>query len=210
MTGRNPEAPRPRRVGLFGGTFDPPHLGHERVASDVADALDLDRVLWVPAGAPPHKSDQALAPPASRLAMVRAAVTADARFEASAIEIERPGPSYTVDTLRALRAELGDAELYVILGADQYRALGEWREPEEILRLGRLAVMDRGGASARDARPAALAATTLERRAVFVPVTRVDLSSTGVRAAIASGAGTAGMVSEAVRRIIDRERLYRP
>lgn len=174
------------------------------VAQDVADALSLDRLLWVPAGYPPHKRERSVSPGGVRLAMVRAAAAADARFEAATFELERPGPSFTVDTVRALRAERPGAELFLILGADQLAAFDTWREPEEIGRLVRLAVMDRGSASAASAARAQPVAAS----AVVVPVRRIDVSSTEVRARVREGLDVTDLVPAGVREIIERERLY--
>ena len=206
-----------RRIGVFGGTFDPPHIGHVAVARDVADRLGLDRVLWIPAGAPPHKPAGAGASAAARLRMVERAVTADPRFVACAIETERAGPSYTSDTLRGLRGELGAVELFLILGVDQYRALDSWHEPDAILRQATLAVMDRGGESAHDvsAPDAVTRAEASDRDRVrsggvlFVPVRRVDVSSTDVRARVAGEEPFGHLVPEGVGAIIDEEHLYR-
>ena len=204
------------RIGLFGGTFDPPHLGHTAVAADVADALGLDRVLWIPAGAPPHKDPDQPSPSRHRLEMVRAAVRADPRFEASPIEIERPGPSYTVDTVRAIRERYPRAELFVIVGVDQYRALDDWRDPREIVKEARFAVMNREGASPDRYRPRVL--DGMERGplasgslppVVFVPVRRVDLSSSAIRERVRVGLTVAGLVDREVERILERESLYR-
>lgn len=213
----------PQRVGLFGGTFDPPHCGHVAVARDVADALRLDRVLWIPVGEPPHKDPAGASPPGVRLEMTRAAAAADPRFEVSTIEIERPGPSFTVDTVRAMRGRIPDAELFVILGVDQYRELDGWRDPAGILEHARLAVMDRAGASADAVHPRATAG--MEKRAlepgglgrlppvVFVPVRRVDVSSSDIRARLGRAGGSGeqaleAMVPAEVRAIIEREGLY--
>jgi nicotinate-nucleotide adenylyltransferase len=136
--------------------------------------------------------------------MVREAVRGDPRFEVCTLELERPGASYTIDTLRALRSELPDAELFLILGADQFRAFDTWRDPVGVSRLARLAVMDRDGESAR-----ALAGHALGGRgAEFVPVRRVDISSTLVRAAAREGQDLEGWVPDGVGAIIERERLY--
>ena len=229
-TDRDPEAKaRPgRRVGLFGGTFDPPHNAHVSVARDVTDALRLDRVLWIPVGEPPHKDAWEPSAASSRLAMVRAAASADHRFEVSAIEVERSGPSYTVDTVRALRAQLGDADLFLIIGVDQYRAFDAWRDPAGILEHACLAVMDRVGESARSVCPEVL--TVSERhardgspgpdeievsagppvtRVVFAPVERIDLSSTEIRKRVRAGDDVSRLVPAPVLEIIEREGLYR-
>ena len=195
----------PIRLGLFGGTFDPPHDGHVAVAKDVADALQLHRLLWIPAGEPPHKAQHQITPASLRIEMVVAAAAGDARFEVSEAETERAGPSYTVDTLGVLRDRFPHATLYFIVGADEYRALDSWREPEQVLELARLAVMDRGGASAADIIPDVAGADAAD----FVPVERIDISSTQVRAHVSAGHHAADLVPAAVAAIIEREGLYR-
>jgi nicotinate-nucleotide adenylyltransferase len=193
------------RIGLLGGTFDPPHVGHVTVARDVAEALSLKRVLWVPAAVPPHKQDHVLTPDAIRMEMVQAACETDGRFEACDIELERGGVSYTVDTLRALRGRWPDSDLYLILGVDQFRTMDTgWKDPDQVLRLATLAVMDRDGAAAREAVPEVPGAED----ASFLPVTRVDVSSTEVRGAVREGRGVSGMVPAGVMEIIEREGLY--
>ena len=200
-----PEGALPLRLGVFGGPFDPPHVGHVAVARDVADALALDRVLWIPAGAPPHKRGDAVSPAGVRLAMVRAVAAADPRFEASALETARPGPSYTVDTLRALRDLHPAAELFLILGADQLRTFGRgWREPAEILRLATLGLMDREGEVARGVAPDLPGMG----RALHVSVKRVDVSATRIRAAVAGGEDVSGLVPAGVLDVVRREGLY--
>jgi nicotinate-nucleotide adenylyltransferase len=177
-------------------------VGHVAVARDVADALDLERVLWIPAGDPPHKRGS-ITPGATRLDMVRAAAAADPRFEVSTVELDRPGPSYTIDTLRELRRTLPDADLFLIVGTDQFASFATWREPAAVAELARLAVMDRSGDRAADVEPGVPL-----RDAVFVPVRRVDVSSTDVRARRRAGEDLSDCVPEGVRAIIERERLY--
>jgi len=194
-----------RRVGVFGGTFDPPHVGHVAVARDVADALALDSVLWIPARTPPHKTDREISPAPVRREMAAAAAAADPRFEVSDVELEREGPSWTVDTLRLLRARDPEAKLFLILGADQVRTLDTgWREPEEVLRLATLAIMDRAGSSASEAAPELPGM----EGAVHVPVTRVDVSSSGIRARVRAGGDVAELVPPGVLEVILREALY--
>lgn len=188
------------RLGVFGGAFDPPHLGHLVAASEAADALRLDRVVWVPAAVHPFKRGQVGASAALRLELVRAAIAGDARFAADGLELERGGPSYTVDTLRALHARHPGAELFFLTGADNLRELHLWREPDEVARLARLVVVSRGGEGApADARYPAEA----------VAVTRVDVSSTGVRRRVAAGETIRYLVPDAVRALIERHGLYR-
>jgi nicotinate-nucleotide adenylyltransferase len=170
----------------------------------VADALGLERVLWIPAGDPPHKRDHPLTPAGSRLALVRAAAAADPRFVVSTVEIDRPGPSYMVDTVRELEQTYPDADLFLILGVDQFRTFGSWRGPEEIVRHVRLAVMDRDGTAAVNFAGQVPGGAD----AVFVPVRRIDVSSTDVRARCHRGEDISDSVPADVRAIIERERLY--
>ncbi len=188
------------RIGVFGGTFDPPHTGHLVVASDACGALGLDRVLWIPSAVPPHKVKTVQAPAEARLEMVRAAIAGDPRFEADDLELRRPGPSYTVDTLRDLAARHPGAELVLLIGADNLREIPGWREPGEILRLARVAVLSRDGAGVPPDAPVP---------AVPVPVTRVDVSATEVRRRAAAGETIRYLVPDAVRALVERRGLYR-
>jgi nicotinate-nucleotide adenylyltransferase len=190
---------RHRRIGIFGGTFDPIHIGHLLVASDAYEALSLDRVLFVPAANPPHKPRGPVADAMRRVAMVRAAIEGDARFAVDDLEVRRGGTSYTVDTLRELQTREPDAELVFLLGVDQFRALDSWREPREVSRLARLAVFARGGEAPDLSGP---------YEGIPVPVRRVDVSATEVRARAAAGRSIRYLVPEPVRRIIEAERLY--
>ncbi len=188
------------RIGVFGGTFDPPHLGHLVVAADVFEALRLDRLLLVPSAQHPFKGSSVRATPELRVEMIRAAVEGDPRFEVDEVELHREGPSYTVDTLRALRERYPDAELFFLIGADNLRELPAWREPEEVVRLATLVVMSRGGEHAGSGAPYPAAA---------VNVTRVDISATEIRRRAGSGRSIRYLVPEAVREIVARELLYR-
>jgi len=195
-----------KRIGLFGGTFDPPHVGHVTVARDVANQMHLDEVVWIPAALPPHKQELRLTPGPVRMRMVREACREDSRFDAWDVELARGGISYTVDTIRAAGVRWPGADLVLILGVDQFRTMAtDWREAPTVVALATLAVMDRHGDSARRAIPDVPGA----ERAVFVPVTRVDVSSTEVRAAVAAGADTAGRLPAGVMAIVRREALYR-
>ena len=188
------------RLGVFGGAFDPPHLGHLVAASEVAQALALDRVIWVPSARHPFKQGRMGAEAAVRLEMVRAAIAGDPRFEADGLELEREGPSYTVDTLRALRARHPGAEIFFLTGADNLRELHLWREPDEVVRLARLVVVSRGGEGVpAEARYPARA----------VGVTRIDLSSTEVRRRVGAGETIRYLVPDAVAALIARHGLYR-
>ena len=188
------------RLGVFGGTFDPPHLGHLIAAQELHHQLGLDRLLLMPASVPPHKRDRQVSPAEIRLEMLRAAVVGDERFEVSELELRREGASYTVDTLRELRAEHPDAELFVAIGADQVSELDTWREPDEIAKLATVVAFARSGQAVPSSRR--------EVRRVEVP--ELHLSSTLIRARVADGEPVRYMVPAAVERIIRRRGLYGP
>jgi nicotinate-nucleotide adenylyltransferase len=189
------------RLGIFGGTFDPPHLGHLLVAIDAFEALALDRLVFVPTGRQPLKADVTTAPGAARLAMTRRLVADDARFAVDAMEIERDGLSFTIDTLHAFAARDPEAERYFLLGADAWRSFPRWRSPDEIMRLATVVVLTRGG------EPIGPAASGLRAPRVL-PTRRIDISSTEIRSRIRAGLSLRGFVPEAVRDYIEANGLY--
>ena len=189
------------RIGLFGGTFDPPHLGHLIVAQDVFQQLSLDRLRFMPAATPPHKRHLRVTAPALRLAMLRAAIDGDARFEVEEIELNRAGPSYTVDTLEELVARAPGDELFFVMGEDQFRELATWRSPARVAQLARLVVLSRDGSDI-----SRLAADFPHRA---LAVTRVDLSSTEVRERVRTGRPIRYLVPASVEAMIVAEGLYR-
>lgn len=210
-----------RPIGVLGGMFDPIHLGHLRPALEVAEALDLEVVRLVPCGQPPHRAAPVGAP-ALRRRLCEAAIADEPRFALDPRELERPGPHYTFDTLAALRAELGpDRPLVLLLGADAFAGLDRWHRWQELVALAHLAVMRRPG----HALPAsgAVAALVAERRAdaaaalaarpagaVWVQeVTRLEVSSTEVRARLARGASARWLVPDAVWEILRSSGAYR-
>ena len=139
------------RIGVFGGTFDPIHNGHLVVAEECRERLNIDRVLFVPAGLPPHKQARTLTSPHHRMAMVRLAIASNPRFEASSIELGRPGPSYSVDTLRQLRQNQRDGtDVFFIMGADSLKELPSWHDPAGLIASCRLVVVSRPGSPAVD------------------------------------------------------------
>lgn len=191
------------RVGVFGGTFDPPHVGHLLVAADAADALALDRLVWVPAATQPFKAGEDVTAATHRLAMTRMVTEADERFACDGLEIERGGLSFTVDTLRTLTAQDSGATWFLCVGADAFRGFPRWREPEAIARMATVAVLAREGAGAESAALAAVPG------ALEVPVRRVDVSSTEVRARVRAGRSVQGFVMEPVAAYIAAHGLYR-
>src|SRR5215510_919272 len=123
----------PERIGIFGGTFDPPHLGHLILASEAQDQLALTRLLWTLTPEPPHKQDQPITPVEHRLAMVNLAIEDNPSFELSRVELDRPGPHYTLDTVEIIADQYPEADITPILGSDSLRELPTWRQPKEIL-----------------------------------------------------------------------------
>lgn len=189
-------------IALFGGTFDPPHIGHLTVAQDAFDALSVRRVVWIPCGRPPHKPPLRPASPEIRLEMTRAAVAGDDRFRVSDREVRRRGRSYTVDTLRDLVAADPASRLFLLIGPDQAAAFRGWRQPDEIAGLARVVVMVPGGRSfGRVPSPG----VEHER----LPVTRIDVSSSEIRTRFSEGRRLRYLVPDPVRAIVEREGLYR-
>ena len=190
------------RIGIFGGTFDPPHVGHLLAATDALDLLALDRVVWVPVAQQPLKTGQPVTPGSDRLAMVRAAIGGVSRFSADALELERGGLSYTVDTLRAFhaRGQDGPLALFLLLGADAAATLPKWREPEAIAQLSEIVVLTRDTAEPAHAWPAAWR---------VLATRKVEVSSTEVRARVATGRSIRGFVPDAVAEYIAAAGLYR-
>ena len=190
------------RIGLFGGTFDPPHNAHLALARAALDALGLDEVRWIPAGAPWQKA-RSITPAAEREAMVRAAIEGEPRFVLDRSELDREGPSYTLDTVRALAALHPRTEWFLIIGADQYAGLHTWRGWQDLLGLVTLAVANRPGSL-----PGVDAAVQrVPHRAVPLPM--LDISATDIRARVARGEPVDILVPPAVARYIDQHGLYR-
>lgn len=185
---------------MFGGTFDPIHRGHVQVATAVGDALGLDRVLVVVANEPWQKQGRPVSPAEDRYAMVAAALDDRPGLEPSRIEIDRGGPSYTVDTVHQLLAHDPGAEVVVVVGADVVSTLDTWHEHEALRTLVTLAVVDRPGAPVVDPPPG--------WRAVHVAVDPVDVSSTELRARLGAGESVEDLVPEAVIRCVSERGLY--
>jgi nicotinate-nucleotide adenylyltransferase len=182
------------RIGVFGGTFDPVHVGHLAIANAALDDLALDRVHFVPAQRSPLKHDAPIADAGDRLAMLAAATQGEPRFRVSRLEVDREGPSFTVDTLEALR---GDGELFLILGSDAYADFERWQSPARIRDLATIVLA---------ARPGAPRAPTAVR---MLDSPLMDISSRELRARAARGRSLRYLVPEAVLRYIEEHRLYR-
>ena len=187
------------RVGVFGGTFDPPHLGHLALALAAQRRLGLDRVVFVPAGDPPHKTRRRISPAADRLAMTRLAVRGHPGLEVSSEEVRRAGRSFTVDTLRRFAARDPRTRLYLLLGSDSLEEFATWREPEEIRRLATLVVARRPRHPARGR----------DRGVVRLDNAEVDVSSSQLRARARAGRPLGEQVAPAVARYVASHHLYR-
>ena len=197
-----------RAVGILGGTFNPPHLAHMVCASEARAQLGLDLVLLVPTGVPPHKPMDQEPGPRHRLEMCRLAAGGRRDWLAvSSIEIDREGPSYTVDTLREIHATYPGDELTFIVGGDMAWSLPSWREPEAILELASVAVAERAGARREEVR-ARLAGMAGAHRITYIDVPRLDISSSGLRRRVREGRPIDYLVADAVADYIEQRRLY--
>jgi nicotinate-nucleotide adenylyltransferase len=196
------------RLGILGGSFDPPHVGHLAAAREVAEVLELERVLLVPAARSPHKLGEgdAPAPDALRLRMLEAAVAGDPLLGVSDLELRRGGVSYTVDTVRELADRAPESRLFLLLGADQWERFSDWRKPHEIARRATLVVMTRAGEGAAAA--AGAHGSSLPGEVLEVSVPRIDLSSSDIRARVSGGRSIRYLVPDEVRRIIEDAKLY--
>lgn len=213
------------RLGIFGGTFDPVHLAHLRCAEEARETLHLDRVLFIPAAAPPHKRHRPVAPAAHRLAMLRRAVAGHPAFRVSAMELARSGPSFSVDTLRRLRAQLpGSTQLVFLLGLDAFREIHTWKDYRTLFTLADFAVFARPGYALRSFRAVLPVATrgdfcygrdrqTLKHKSGsqvrFLDLTALDISASTIRERVRRAQSVRYLVPLPVERYIARHRLYR-
>lgn len=196
------------RIGIFGGTFDPIHVGHLIVAEIMLYELNLDRLDFLPAGSPPHKPPRAPAADQDREAMIRLAIAPEPRFHLSRVDIERPGPSYTADTLKIMQAELpDDTDLMFLMGQDSLRDFPNWRLPREIAQLARLGVARRPGVD--------VTISDIERvvpetagRVELVDVPLLDIASSDIRERIRTGRPYRYQVVPAVAEYIHERGLY--
>jgi len=197
------------RLGIFGGTFDPPHLGHLILAETAADTLRLDRVLFVPAADPPHKAATSIRTTADhRLAMVQLAIKDNPRFAISRVDLDRPGPHYSADMLRLLSAEHPNTALFFLIGADSLADLPTWSRPREVFELACLGVMRRPGVepdvfALEDQLPG------LRRRMVWIDAPYIDISASDLARRIATGRSVRYQIPDSVCQYIEQHALYR-
>jgi nicotinate-nucleotide adenylyltransferase len=196
------------RIGVFGGAFNPPHLGHLVCAQEVLLQLELERVLFVPVGQAPHREIDDDPGPEVRLGMVELAIAGDERFAVSRVEVDREGPSYTSDTLELLGSESPDDELFLILGGDQAAALPTWHEPEQVLERATVAAVERVGWS-RSAIGIKLARLRGADRVRQLDMPVIQISSTGIRRRVREARPIRYLVPPAVEEYIGAHELYR-
>jgi nicotinate-nucleotide adenylyltransferase len=196
------------RIGILGGTFNPPHLGHLVCAQEAYVQLGLDQLVLMPACKPPHKTVDDDPGIEHRLQMCRLAVAGDeSRFEVSELEAQTPGPSYTVDTLARLRSSRRDSELFLVVGGDVAAGFASWREPERVLSLATLAVAARPGTSKARVQ-SVLSGVRGGESWRFFQMPEIGISSTMLRERIRRGSPTRYLMPEAVRSYVDGHRLY--
>lgn len=195
------------RIGILGGAFNPPHIGHLICAQEALVQLGLDRVVFVPVGTAPHRELQPDPGPDVRLDLVERAVAGDERFSVSRIELDREGTSYTVDTLRALRAEAADDELFLILGGDQAAALARWHEPEEVLSLATVAIVERASWS-RNAIGIRIGGLSGARDVRYLEMPAIHVSSSLIRRRVGAGQPIRYLVPDGVAEAIELGGLY--
>jgi nicotinate-nucleotide adenylyltransferase len=195
------------RLGILGGVFNPPHLGHLVCAQETMVQLELDRVVFIPVGRAPHRELESDPGAEARLEMVELAIDGDARFASSRIEIDREGPSFTADTLRELRRQSPDDELFLILGGDQAAALPDWHEPEQVLELAHVAVVERTNWS-RNAIGIKIGRLRGVERIRYLDMPVIQVSSSAVRRRVAEGRPIRYLVPDAVTDYIEANDLY--
>ena len=211
----NPTAARPdrdagpRRIGVLGGTFDPPHIGHLWLATLAADALDLDRVLFMPAAQPPHKGGRLISRATNRLLMTRLAVNPNPSFELTAIEMERPGPSFTIDSVAELKRLHPDTELFLVMAADSLAQIDTWREPDRLLDEVEWAVGPRPGSELPDASALEDRFGEHASRIHLLNGPSLDVSSSAIRRRVAAGHTIRYLVPRDVEELIIDRKLYR-
>jgi nicotinate-nucleotide adenylyltransferase len=201
------------KIGVFGGTFDPVHVGHLIIAEQCRDQSELDQVWFIPAARPPHKQDRPLTPFGQRVEMLALALAGQPAFRIDQLEKDRAGPSYTADTLDELRRQHPAAELWLLLGSDSLADLPHWREPLRIIRQAGLLIWIRPGWPTYDGtelRRMLSLSDELELRQQVVYGPMIDVSSSDLRRRVAEGRSIRYLVPRAVERYIQEKRLYRP
>ena len=190
-------------TGLMGGTFDPIHIAHLIIVADALDRLELDRVIFVPSARPPHKRGDDVTSVEHRLEMVRLAIEGDPRLAVSDLEARRPEPSYTIDTIRQFRSELGEAErLFFVMGGDSLAQFFTWKDPLDLLAACEFVVVPRPGVGPDEGDPRIL------EKVHRLDAPLIDISSSDIRERVRTGRSIRYLVPEAVRDYIEKKNLY--
>ena len=198
------------KIGILGGTFDPIHNGHLAIAEEARTYLNLEEVLFLPAGQPWMKSDQAILPANHRLEMIRLAIEGRPYLELSTIEVEHQGPSYSVDTVARLKANSKeDSDLYFIIGWDNLAQIPRWKDPAKLIKLCFLVAIPRPGYDRPDIKKLEAEIPGISKKAIFMDKPWVDISATDIRNRVAQGLSIKGLVPEKVARYIKENGLYR-
>jgi len=196
-------------IGILGGTFDPIHVGHLVIAEEARVKLGLAKVLFVPAGRPWLKVNHVVTLAVHRVEMVRLAITGNSYFELCTVEVEHPGPSYTIDTMTALQSQLGAQSFFFILGSDSLAGLHLWKEPVKLVQMCRLAVVPRLGLSLPDLKSLELSVPGVSSNIVQLDTPIIGVSSSEIRQHVAQGLSIRYLVPEKVEKFIAEQKLYR-
>ncbi len=198
------------KVGILGGTFDPIHLGHLIIAEEARCRLDLDKVIFIPSGRPWMKANRSIAPAEHRLAMIKSAIASNPHFDVSCIELDRSGPTYTVDTLVQLWTELGYTSLmYLLVGWDSLRDMSKWKAPLRISKMATVVAFPRPGYEKPDVSGLEADAPGLSARLVMLDGPFIGISSTGIRQRVAAGQSVRYLVPETAAQYIADNNLYK-
>jgi nicotinate-nucleotide adenylyltransferase len=195
-------------VGVLGGTFDPPHIGHLVIAQEALRQLSLTRLIFAPTRQPPHKPPIGITPIEHRLAMVRLAISAHPEFSISDVDVDRAGPTYTVDTMKLLHQQYPEDELYFIMGMDSLANILTWRSPDRLIQICRLAVFNRPGFSV-DLNALETQLPGLEKRIALLPAPSLDIAASDLQRRVRAGQSIAHLVPDAVGTYIVEHGLYR-
>lgn len=195
------------QIGVLGGTFDPPHIGHLILGQEALDQCNLDRVLWLPAADPPHKKRRAFSPIADRIELVSLSIADNEHFSVSRVDVDRPGPHYTADTLDLLISQFSGAEWFLLLGSDSLRDLPTWYAPQELIKRAKIVVMARPGATYdMTSLEQTLPGITSQSRLLDTPL--IDISSHDIRLRRREGRSIRYLVTDSVRGYIIGHDLY--
>ena len=207
MTSRNPGVVIGQRIGVLGGTFDPIHIGHLVVADNALQQLELDTILFVPAGQPPHKTGRVISSAADRSAMIEIAIADRSEFVHSSVDLDREGPSFTVDLLHRIHATYAPSALFFVMGADSLRDFATWSRPEAILRIARIAVARRPGVELGAGVLASVTGLADKLDLLNSPLSHI--SSTDLRDRVSRGQTIRYLLPRGVHDYLDSRNLYR-